>query len=778
MNTLRYSVKRTVLKLLFLLFAVCPVASWAQTMPAKSSVMSYPVALKVADKSSVISNAEQLGQRGVSPELAKAAASYSASNASGAIFNRPQENCQAPLTNNVRYHAQFFSVGASGSYTISSQQSFDGFLLLYSGSFAAASPLTNCIAGNDDGTSTSNSIITINLTANVTYVLVTTSYSTGTGTFTNTISGPGSINIQGQTQPPGGQVVLTFEGLGDGEAVNNFYNGGSGGAGSVGGTNFGISFGANALAVRDQDAGGTGNFGNEPSPDTVLFFLSGSAVMNVPAGFQTGFSFYYSAINAPGEIVVYDGLNATGNVLSRITLPTTAQGVGDPTGDFSPFVPFGVTFPQTARSVDFAGTANRIGFDNITLGNSVPGGDAVISINQVTNSACPQIQLISSVIDGNGQPITGLTASSFTLIENSVQQTISVVPSATGGGASQIALIFDRSGSMGGQPIIDAKAAAVGLLQLLFTGDRAALVSFASTVTTDRPLTTDLASVSSAVNQLSASGNTALYDAVVVGSNLMTTVTGRKGLVVLSDGEDTASTATLAQAIAAARAAGVPIFAIGFGSADTAVLSSLAQQTGGIFYNGGATSANLQAILQSIGNLLANQYVIQWQSTSTIIGTRTIELIATTGTATARATATYESTICDGGGIPIIGGMSGTFYNPARNFEGVVLEVLSGSQVVMYWYTYGLDRKPLWLVGLGSVINNRIIIDNVQQFEGGIFGPGYNPSTVTALTWGRIEMSFQSCSNLSFSYQGPAGYGSGSIALTRLTTLAGCTCVL
>ncbi len=74
------------------------------------------------------------------------------------------------------------------------------------------------------------------------------------------------------------------------------------------------------------------------------------------------------------------------------------------------------------------------------------------------------------------------------------------------------------------------------------------------------------------------------------------------------------------------------------------------------------------------------------------------------------------------------------------------------------------------------VTNNRIIIDNVQQFEGGIFGPGYNPSKVTAQTWGRVEMSFQSCSNLSFSYQGPTAYGSGSIPLTRLATPAGLTC--
>src|SRR5690242_20191664 len=86
-------------------------------------------------------------------------------------------------------------------------------------------------------------------------------------------------------------VVLDFEGLQNLEAVNNFYNGGTGGNGSGPGTNYGIEFSTNSLAIIDADAGGSGNFGHEPSPDTILFFLSGgAATMNVAAGFDTGFS--------------------------------------------------------------------------------------------------------------------------------------------------------------------------------------------------------------------------------------------------------------------------------------------------------------------------------------------------------------------------------------------------------------------------------------------------------------------------------------------------------
>ncbi|MGA9422605.1 MAG: hypothetical protein WBW61_09590 [Rhodanobacteraceae bacterium] len=179
------------------------------------------------------------------------------------------------------------------------------------------------------------------------------------------------------TAPAGGtSVVLDFEGLGDQEAVNEFYNGGTGGSGSGPGANYGVSFSTNSLALIDSDDGGSGNFGGEPSPDTILFFLSGAAAtMNVPGGFTTGFSFFYSAINNPGVIRVYDGLDATGNLLATLDLPLTpAGGAPDPTGDFSPLVPIGVTFAGTAMSVDFGGTVNQVGFDNITLGSGTPGG--------------------------------------------------------------------------------------------------------------------------------------------------------------------------------------------------------------------------------------------------------------------------------------------------------------------------------------------------------------------------------------------------------------------
>lgn len=173
-------------------------------------------------------------------------------------------------------------------------------------------------------------------------------------------------------------VVLNFQGLGDQEEVLNYYNGGHGGSGSGPGPNYGITFGSDSLAIISTQAGGGGTFAGNPGGNTALFFLSGSGdVMNVAGGFTTGFSFYYSAINDPGTVKVWSGLNDTGTLLATLNLPVTASQAGSATcggNQFCPFVAFGVTFSGTAMSVDFSGTANQIAFGDITLGDANAGG--------------------------------------------------------------------------------------------------------------------------------------------------------------------------------------------------------------------------------------------------------------------------------------------------------------------------------------------------------------------------------------------------------------------
>ena len=171
---------------------------------------------------------------------------------------------------------------------------------------------------------------------------------------------------------------LPFEGLKDNEPVLNYYNGGLGGSGSGPGPALGITFSSNSLAlIENTQAGGTGAFRNEPSKFVTMYFLTGvGAVMNVPAGFNTGFSFFY-ATAVPATIRVFAGLNATGTLLATLPLAANNSGVqcaSAPVAFYCNFTATGVSFAGTAMSVDFGGAANGVGFDNITLNSATPSG--------------------------------------------------------------------------------------------------------------------------------------------------------------------------------------------------------------------------------------------------------------------------------------------------------------------------------------------------------------------------------------------------------------------
>ena len=182
-------------------------------------------------------------------------------------------------------------------------------------------------------------------------------------------------------------IDLTFEGINatypSGFAfINDFYNGGTSSDGTSG-PNFGIGFSSNAQAICLNTIGvscsntSRGGLGDPASQKGGLFFLSASQTfMNVAAGFDTGFSFNYTAISQGGSITVFDGLNGTGNVLATLTLPTTTSGPcpGFNAG-FCPFFPDGIAFNGIAMSVAFSGVANQIVFDDVTFGSTTPGGE-------------------------------------------------------------------------------------------------------------------------------------------------------------------------------------------------------------------------------------------------------------------------------------------------------------------------------------------------------------------------------------------------------------------
>lgn len=136
-----------------------------------------------------------------------------------------------------------------------------------------------------------------------------------------------------------------------------------------------------------------------------------------------------------------------------------------------------------------------------------------------------------------------------------------------------IALVLDRSSSMAGTALANMKAGAKTFIDIIaeatggsstiLGGSRIGIVSFATTATQDTPLITSVATLKSAVDDLTADGRTNHADAFTkAGALFSASSTNAKVLVIFTDGNTTAGLPP-APVAASLRAAGVTIYAIG-----------------------------------------------------------------------------------------------------------------------------------------------------------------------------------------------------------------------
>ena len=119
-------------------------------------------------------------------------------------------------------------------------------------------------------------------------------------------------------------------------------------------------------------------------------------------------------------------------------------------------------------------------------------------------------------------------------------------------------LVLDVSGSMRGERLAAAKEAAVSYVNGVPDDVEVGLVSFNDTVTVDVRPTRDKEAVIRAINGLTAGRRTALWDGITTGLDLANPQLGAR-LLVMSDGGDTASAATLEDVSSRAVAEGIPI---------------------------------------------------------------------------------------------------------------------------------------------------------------------------------------------------------------------------
>jgi Ca-activated chloride channel family protein len=225
------------------------------------------------------------------------------------------------------------------------------------------------------------------------------------------------------------------------------------------------------------------------------------------------------------------------------------------------------------------------------------------------------VEVYATVFDDHGQPVAGLTKDQFVILDNGNPRSIRVFEPTYG--TLSCALLLDTTGSMrfAMPAVINA---ARDFITDLRPGDSVAVYAFTDHLEQLQEMTTDRDASATVLTQLRAEGRTALFDSIAQLALDLEKRPGKKAIVVLTDGGDNASVLNREAAVASARKAGVPIFAVAEGEAlhDNAaanLLRDLAEATGGRMYKA-KYSKEIEVVFQAVGRYLQNGYLLAFQA--------------------------------------------------------------------------------------------------------------------------------------------------------------------
>ena len=327
-----------------------------------------------------------------------------------------------------------------------------------------------------------------------------------------------------------------------------------------------------------------------------------------------------------------------------------------------------------------------------------------------------------------------------------------------------VLFVMDTSGSMAGEPISQAKAAAEAFIAALAPADRVAVMSFDEDVKLVQDYTNDRAAAEGALASLAAHGNTALYRATA-GAALTAgrSKASRRAIVLLSDGADFGvnNDVTRDVALNAAASAGVPFFTVAEGSdIDADYLGAVAQNSKGRFLSA-PTPGDLKALYDSIARLLQSQYVVTFDRSAANGAAEVPVLITvTSGSRAGEATFSYRPVPAPAPAITISGLTAGEALSAKREITAEVASSQPPSSV-----TFRVD---------GAVVAETTAAPYVYSYDPAHFGGGEHRLSVEADFAG----SAPSTIDVAFTSTPPAGGSGGGLPLLPIGAAGGGAAIL
>jgi Ca-activated chloride channel family protein len=235
----------------------------------------------------------------------------------------------------------------------------------------------------------------------------------------------------------------------------------------------------------------------------------------------------------------------------------------------------------------------------------------------VFRSGAKMVPIYATVTDPQGSLVPNLARDDFEILDNNVRQEIAVFENQSQPFTAVVML--DSSGSMTNSLKLVNAGAEQFLIRLL-PQDRAQVGAFNDKIEFSGSFTSDRDELVAALRELDFGNSTRLYDAIDQSLDRLAGAEGRRVIVVLTDGEDTASKTGQGDVLSRAIADEVMIYGIGLESNyfngmrqvrtnPDRVVRKLAEETGGGYYLLKAT-ADLNSTFTRIAQELRSQYVL------------------------------------------------------------------------------------------------------------------------------------------------------------------------
>jgi Ca-activated chloride channel family protein len=226
------------------------------------------------------------------------------------------------------------------------------------------------------------------------------------------------------------------------------------------------------------------------------------------------------------------------------------------------------------------------------------------------------VSIFVNVTDKNGALVGGLTRDDFAVYEDGRPQDIAVFEKQSELPLN-LTLAIDTSGSVHKDMSEEAGAARRFVRAILRPQDQMSVLQFATTVRVLTPFTNKVSTIERSLDHLQADWSSAVYDAICQGSASLGGKQGRKVLVIVSDGDDTANTSTYAQALEAALRNEAMIYSLidvpieasaGRDLGGEHALMTISEQTGGKYFY--VSAGGLDKAFAKISDDLRTQYLI------------------------------------------------------------------------------------------------------------------------------------------------------------------------